>query len=89
MSTSNRFITKINKQDEEEGVNALTNESQKDFKKEFIDKLIDLKYKILFKITDIEFYFNTHPEAKTDLMVYGGCLLLMIITVIAIISTTF
>lgn len=39
------------------------------------DKCIDIKYKILFKITDLEFYFNTHPERKLDCLVYLACML--------------
>lgn len=39
------------------------------------DKCIDIKYKILFKITDLEFYFNSHPEQKLNCLVYCACVL--------------
>lgn len=39
------------------------------------DKCLDIKYKILFKITDLEFYFNSHPEQKLNCLVYCACVL--------------
>lgn len=39
------------------------------------DKCLDIKYKILFKITDLEFYFNSHPEQKLNCLVYLACVL--------------
>jgi hypothetical protein len=39
------------------------------------DKCLDIKYKILFKMTDLEFYFNSHPEQKLNCLVYLACVL--------------
>lgn len=89
MSTSNNFVINRKDRTDEEGVtDTLIKNPQQPMSKKIIDKLIDLKYKFLFKLTDIEFYINTHPEVKTDFLVYGGCLLFLLITFVAIMFTT-
>ena len=50
-------------------------QEQKSLIDQIRDKCIDIKYKILFKITDLEFYFNSHPERKLDCLVYLACML--------------
>lgn len=87
MSTSEKCIKRVEKEIVEEVLDDEIEKEVEETQQEVVvqepkslidqirDKCLDIKYKILFKITDLEFYFNSHPEQKLNCLVYLACVL--------------